>query len=164
MGCSTSFTTSSMSFAKSTAFLDVITGFPVSASRACLAIPATRPPRRAMLWFSSKVVGFSSLDMSVVEVYASIFKISSVVLMLSRRFCFFKPFSFLYCCVFIPDQARVISLVKIAYSLPCVTPLSCHSSVSSLRTWIACNRWFIHSRVYPFCRYVARARSIVSSG
>ena len=30
------------------------------------------------------------------------------------------------------------------------TPRSCHSSVNSFRTWIACNRWLIHSRLYPF--------------
>ena len=34
--------------------------------------------------------------------------------------CFpaFRPFRFLYCCVLMPDQTRVISSVKIAYSAP----------------------------------------------
>ena len=53
--------------------------------------------------------------------------------MLSRRFSFFSPLSRLYCRVVMPDQARLISSVRMAYSLPFSTPRFCHSSVSSLR-------------------------------
>ncbi len=40
-----------------------------------------------------------------------------------------KGLSFLYCRVVMPDQAFVISSVRIAYSLPRCTPRSCHSDV-----------------------------------
>jgi len=52
----------------------------------------------------------------------------------------FKPLRFLYCLVLIPDHARVISSVRIAYSLPFCTPCLRHSSVNSLRMRIASSR------------------------
>ena len=58
----------------------------------------------------------------------------SLIHILSRRLSFVRPLRRLYCRVVMPDQARVISSVRIAYSIPAFTPRSCHSSVSSLRT------------------------------
>ena len=59
---------------------------------------------------------------------------------LSRRFSFVRPFSRLYCPVVMPDHAREISSVRIAYSLPFCTPSFFHSSVSSFRMRIAKSR------------------------
>ena len=56
-----------------------------------------------------------------------------------------RPFRFLYCRVVMPDQAFVISSVRMAYSRPCFTPRACHSAVSSLRTRIERMRWWIQS-------------------
>ena len=44
-----------------------------------------------------------------------------------------------------PDQAFVISSVRMAYSRPCSTPRACHSAVSSLRTRMERMRWWIQS-------------------
>ena len=126
---------------KSNAFFSVITGLPVSASRACRAIPATLPPRLATCLFSSKVCGFAVLEISVVDASASMVSTSSKSVMLSRRFSFVRPFSRLYCPVVMPDHAREISSVRMAYSLPFCTPRFFHSSVSSLRMRIAKSRW-----------------------
>ena len=58
--------------------------------------------------------------------------------------CFFQK-----CFVVKPLHAFVISSVKIANSSPFCTPLISHSSVSSFRTSMLFNRWFIHSLLYP---------------
>ena len=83
--------------------------------------------------------------MLVVEASASMFSTSSRSLMLSRRFSFFSPLSRLYCRVVMPDQALLISSVRMAYSRPLSTPRFCHSSVSSLRMRMASSRWWTHS-------------------
>ena len=101
------------------------------------AIPAASPPLRATAMFSENVLGAFCLEISVVVASASIFSTSSSVVMLSRRFSFFNPFRFLYWRVDIPDHAREISSVRMAYSTPFCTP----------RTWMACSRWLILSRV-----------------
>ena len=105
------------------------------------------PPARATAMFSERVAGAFCLEISVVVASANIFSTSSSVVMLSRRFSFFKPFRFLYWRVDIPDHAWEISSVRMAYSTPFCTPRASHSSVNSLRTWMACSRWLIHSRV-----------------
>ena len=61
-----SFETSSINFAKSIAFLDVITGLPVSFSISFLAFPAIDPPSFATFLFSSKTCGFFVFVSSVV--------------------------------------------------------------------------------------------------
>ena len=48
------------------------------------------------------------MEISVVVASASILRTNSSVVMLSRRFSFFKPLRFLYCRVFMPDHAFVI--------------------------------------------------------
>ena len=65
-------------------------------STAFRAIPAASPPSRATAMFSENVLGAFYLEISVVVASASIFSTSSSVVMLSRRFSFFKPFRFLY--------------------------------------------------------------------
>lgn len=122
------------------AFCDVITGVPVSSSKAFRATWATPPPRLATRRFSSNPSGSSRLDISVVVASASMVRTNSKSDILSRRFSFFNPFSRLYCLVVMPVQARVISSVRIAYSCPCSTPLVCHSDVNSLRIRIASKR------------------------
>lgn len=74
-----------------------------------------------------------------------------IVHVVSKIF-FLQAFSFLYCRVVMPDHAREVSSVRIAYSLPFSTPRFCHSSVSSLRMRIAKRRWCTHSSEYPFFR------------
>ena len=80
------------------------------------------------------------LEISVVEASANIVSTSSKSVMLSRRFSFVRPFSRLYCPVVMPDHAREISSVRMAYSLPFCTPRFFHSSVSSFRIRIAKSR------------------------
>lgn len=87
---------------KSMAFFGVITGFPVRFSMACRAFPAIFPPLLATCLFSSKVCGCSFFDISVVVASASMFKTNSKVVILSRRFSFFKPLKVLYCRVVMP--------------------------------------------------------------
>ena len=94
----------------------------------------TLPPARATAAFSEKDAGFRWRDISVVVASASILSTSSKVVMLSRKFSFVSPFRFLYCLVVIPDHAREISSVRIAYSMPFSTPRRSHSSVSSFLT------------------------------
>ena len=100
---------------------DVMTGTPVCRSIAFRASPATLPPERATSTFSRKPSGAFCLEISVVVASASMLRTNSNVVMLSRRFSFFKPLRFLYCRVFMPDHAFVISSVRIAYSTPFCT-------------------------------------------
>ena len=81
---------------------------------------------------------FSNVS-SVVVASASILRASSIVLILSRKFSFFKPLRFLYCLVLSPDHALVTSSVRIANSLLFSIPCSFHVSVSSLRARIVCS-------------------------
>ena len=62
----------------------------------------------------------------------SMFNTSSSVGILSCRFSLFNPLGLLYWRVFSPDQAHVISSVRMANSRPCETPRSCHSSMRQL--------------------------------
>ena len=64
--------------------------------------------------FSANKDGFCCLDISVVVASAGMFRTSSRVVMLSRRFSFFRPFRSLYCPVLMPDYAFVISSVRMA--------------------------------------------------
>ncbi len=84
--------------------------------------------------------GFFFFDISVVVASASIFKTNSRFVILSRRFSFFKFLKSLYSLVLKPDQALVISSVKMAYSSPSFTPRSFHSSVNSFRTSMVLSR------------------------
>ena len=94
-------------------------------------ISAILPPERATSTFSRKPSGAFCLEISVVVASASILRTNSSVVMLSRRFSFFKPLRFLYCRVFMPDHAFVISSVRIAY--PC-------------GSWTAWHRWPFQSQ------------------
>ena len=80
-------------------------------------------------------------DAETANASASMVSTSSKSVILSRRFSFVRPFSRLYCPVVMPDHAREISSVRMAYSLPFCTPRFFHSSVSSLRMRIAKSRW-----------------------
>lgn len=79
---------------------------------------ATLPPSLATATFSRKVSGCLLLDNAVVVTSASIFKTSSMSVILSRKFSFFYPLSSLYSLTDNPLHALVISSVKMAYSLP----------------------------------------------
>src|SRR3989344_2809785 len=142
----------------------VITLRPVFDSICLRAFPAILPPSLATLLLSSNPFGSRSWDISVVAVSASIFKTSSRFVILSRRFSFLRPFNFLYSFVLMPVHALVISFVRMANSIPSCTPLFSHSSVSVLRTSILLRRWLTQFLLYPFFRYVLRARLIASSG
>ncbi len=76
------------------AFLPVITLLPVSDSICLRAFPAIVPPSRATVLFSAKFFGSRFFDISVVAVSANIFKTNSRFVILSRRFSFFRPFTF----------------------------------------------------------------------
>lgn len=102
-----------------------------------------------MLLLSEKVWGCFSLDISVVETSANIFKTNSRLVILSRKLSFLSPLNFLYNFTDFHDHALVISSVRIANSKPSFMPRSFHSSVSSLRTSIVLSLWFIHSLEYP---------------
>ena len=83
--------TSSINLEKSSAFLEVITGFPVSFSISFRALPAIVPPRLAVSLFSSRPIGFSMLVNSVVVASAHVehqFKGGHVV----AKVFFFKIF------------------------------------------------------------------------
>ena len=77
------------------AFLPVIIFLPVLLSISFLALPATLPPSTATYLFSGKSFGFFTFDISVVAVSASIFKTNSKLVILSRKFSFFKSLNFL---------------------------------------------------------------------
>lgn len=85
-----------MRFEKSTAFLAVITGFPVLSSISFRAFPATSQPSFATLLFSENDCGFFSFESSVVVASANILRTNSSVLILSLSFSFFNPLRFLY--------------------------------------------------------------------
>ena len=102
------------SFSAVFAFTDVTTFLPVCVSNSNRATFATFPPRLAIFELSSKVSGFTVCEISLVEAYASILKISSVFVILSSRFSFFNPLRILYSLVVLPDQALVIMSVKVA--------------------------------------------------
>ena len=78
---------------------------PVLDSRVSLATRATSPPSFAHTLFSSNVCGFLAFVMLVAESSASIFNTSSSLVILSRRFSFFSPFSFLYSFAVLPTHA-----------------------------------------------------------
>ena len=64
--------------------------------------------------FLQNLWGFTASEISLVEASASIFKINSVLVMLSRRFSFFNPFSILYSLLVLSAQALVIISVRVA--------------------------------------------------
>jgi len=99
-------------------------------------LPAITPPCFAMVLFSSRFLGFLSLLISVVLASASMLSTSSRLVILSRRFSFFKPFSFLYSFTVLSLQPLVMISVSMANSWPFFTPRFSHSSVSSFRTSI----------------------------
>src|SRR3989344_4370283 len=111
------------------AFFRVTIFLPVFDSISFLALPATVPPPLATFLFSGKFLGCLFCEISVVAVSASIFKTSSRLVILSRKFSFFKSFRFLYCLVVNPAHALDISLVKMANSNPSFAPRFSHSSV-----------------------------------
>ena len=129
---------SSLSFFVSSAGLSLalsgeITSPPISSSNRLRVSPANLPPRFATERFSANVSGCSFFESVVVVTSASIFKTSSISVILSRRFSFLSPLSSLYSLTVRPLHAFVISSVSIAYSTPSFTPRSFHSSVSFLR-------------------------------
>ena len=139
----------------------VTTFLPVFASNSFIATYAAFPPCFATFLLSSKVSGLVATYISFVEASASIFKISSVLVMLSLRFSFFKPLSILYSLVVLSLHALVphpalghllqkekgkgsnLILVSVANCCPSFNPRFFHSSVSSFRISILFNRWFI---------------------
>jgi hypothetical protein len=90
------FAFSGKTFKASFAFIAVTTFLPVLASNSSLATFATVPPCIATFLLSSKFFGLVAAEISFVEASASMFKISSVLVILSRRFSFLKPFNTLY--------------------------------------------------------------------
>jgi hypothetical protein len=94
-----------LSFAGGKKFSPVTILLPVFASNSFLAFLATLPPCLATFLLYSKSFGLVAADMSFVDASASMFKINSVLVMLSRRFSFFKPFNTLYSLVVLSLQA-----------------------------------------------------------
>lgn len=119
-------------------------GRPVCSSIRLRVSAAILPPRWATFALSRNPLGFSDLEISTVAASATMFNANSIVVMLSRRLSFFKPLKRLYPPVVMPDHSLVIMSVKVAYCCPSFTPERCHSSVSSLRAFMVCSRWFIH--------------------
>lgn len=95
------------------AFCDVTTFFPVRDSSSFLATFATLPPCLATFLLSLKSLGLVATEISLVLASASIFKMSSVFVILSRRFSFFSPFSALYSLVVLSLQALVNPVFRI---------------------------------------------------
>ncbi len=137
---------------------------PVCFSISILAFFAAVPPALAIFLLFSNPRGFFFFDISVTDASASIFNTNSRLVILSLKFSFFNPLYLLYSLTLRSAHAMVISSVSIAYSSPSFISRSFHSSVSSFRTSMLFNRWFIHSFEYPFCKYVFIARSKASSG
>ena len=120
-----------------------IADFPVFSSNSLRAFRAIAPPCCTTFYWDSSPFGLVNLEISVVDTSASIFRTSSVFVILSRRLLLFKPLYALYSPVVIPAHAFVNSLVRIAYSKSLIPALS-HSSVSSLRNSIDLRRCEIH--------------------
>jgi hypothetical protein len=94
------------------AFNVLTTFLPVFSSSSFLATCATLPPCFATFLLSSKSFGLTAYEISLVGASASIFKISSVLVMLSRRFSFLSPFRILYSLVVLSAHALMIISVQ----------------------------------------------------
>ena len=101
-------------FKVSFAFNAVTTFFPVLDSNSVMATLATLPPCSATFLFYSKLSGLVAVEISFVEASANIFKINSVLVILSLKFSFLSPFRTLYSLVVLPDQALEIISVSVA--------------------------------------------------
>ena len=117
------------------AFKELIADLPVLFSICARATFAALAPSTATCALSSKLTGYRSMEISVAATSANMLSTNSVLVMLSRRFSFFKSLCFLYSRVVIPLHVLHIRSVNSAYSLPCCTPLLSHSSVRALRTF-----------------------------
>jgi len=67
--------------------------------------------------------------------------------MLSRRLSLARPLKVLYSRAVMSDQARYMSLVRMAYSELVFTPRSRHSNVRFFLTRMENRRWLIQSSV-----------------
>ena len=97
---------------KSIARWSEITVSPSSCSNRSRATWATSPPRWAMPAFCAKPLGFSRRLIYVAAASANPLSISSMLVILSRRFSLCRPLYFLYWRVVIPLQALEIISVS----------------------------------------------------
>lgn len=98
----------------------------VRVSISFFAMPAICPPYPEIILLSVNVDGFLFFKISDVVASANIFRISSILVILSRRFSFFSPLNSLYSRVVIPAQACVMTSVRIANCTPSFNPLLFH--------------------------------------
>ena len=96
------------------AFNGLITAVPVFCSNSILAFFAMVPPSMAFLIWSLKLFGLFVSYISFVESSASIFRTSSLFVILSRKFSFFNPLNSLYSFAVFPDQVLYITSVNVA--------------------------------------------------
>src|ERR1017187_9225902 len=76
-----------------------------------------------LFYWLQNLQGFTTAEISLVDASASMFKINSVLVMLSRRFSFFNPLRILYSFVVLSAHALVIISVSVANRTPAFSPL-----------------------------------------